>query len=176
MVVTVAAAEAIEACTELTVRLKWPNDLVLMVDSQWQKVSGLLLQGNLDPQGRLRSAVVGIGINVNIPRELLPPGVTPATSLLAASGKPVSRVALLVDFLHRVEEKYLAIAQGVSPMPEWRSRLITLGQKVKVTHVGNADSLVGIAEDTDAVGHLLVRDGAGQRHVVAAGDVTLRDT
>lgn len=174
MVVTVAAAEAIEACTPLNVRLKWPNDLVLMIDSQWHKVSGLLLQGNLSPQGRLSSAVVGIGINVNIPGDHLPPAITPATSLLAAAGRPVSRLALLVDFLGRVEEKYMAIAQGVSPVAAWRSRLITLGEEVTVTRVGDTSSMTGVAEDTDALGHLLVRDASGVLRTVSAGDVTLR--
>lgn len=174
MVVAVAAAEAIEACTPFSVRLKWPNDLVLLIDSQWHKVGGLLVQGNFSPEGQLSSAVVGIGINVNIPADLLPSSSTPSTSLLVAAGKPVSRLSLLVDFLGRVEDKYMAIAQAISPMPAWRRRLITLGEEVTVTRVGDAGSLTGVAVDTDASGHLLVRDALGALHVVSAGDVTLR--
>ena len=54
-------------------------------------------------------------------------------------------------------------------------RLLTLGRPVRVTRAGAGEPLVGVAEATDEWGHLLVRDSAGQLHVVAAGDVTLRE-
>ena len=119
-------------------------------------------------------AIVGIGINVNILAEQLPEAITPATSLLAASGQPVSRLELLATFLNRVEELYDEVGNGRSPQPAWQNKLITLGQPVQVTHTQTSQSFSGTAEATDAAGHLLVRDAADQLHTVAAGDVTLR--
>jgi biotin-(acetyl-CoA carboxylase) ligase len=49
-----------------------------------------------------------------------------------------------------------------------------LGQRVQVTQLDTEQRIVGIAEDVDGWGRLLVRDDAGHVHAIAAGDVTLR--
>ncbi|HID51836.1 MAG TPA: biotin--[acetyl-CoA-carboxylase] ligase [Anaerolineae bacterium] len=174
MITSVAMAEAGEGETAVPVRIKWPNDLVIKVEDVWHKVGGLLLEGDVGADGRIRSVVLGIGLNVNIPPEQLPTGATPPTSLLAVLGRPVSRQALLVDFLQRVEMGVATAVSGQSPQAVWQKRLITLGQPVQVTHTGTNQAVSGVAEGADAFGHLLVRDGAGRLHTVTAGDVTLR--
>jgi BirA family biotin operon repressor/biotin-[acetyl-CoA-carboxylase] ligase len=158
----------------LPVRLKWPNDVVIDHDSDWQKLGGLLLDTSLSGDGRLESAILGIGLNVNIPREALPEAATPAVSLLVAGGRPVARRPLLVALLERLERRYDAADAGNSPRAEWQERLITIGHPVTVTAAGQAETLIGTAEGTDEWGQLIVRDESGRRRVVAAGDVTLR--
>ena len=95
MLVSVAATEAIVAHTGLDVRLKWPNDIMVRQGEQWHKVSGILQEGGFGADGRLQWAIVGIGINVNLPASQLPASITPATSLLAATGKPVPSIAVV---------------------------------------------------------------------------------
>jgi len=80
----------------------------------------------------------------------------------------------LVDLLQRLERLYEAADRGDSPQQQWNRRLITLGQRVEVGRVGQAIPLLGMAEDTDEWGRLLVRDDDGQLHTVIAADVTLR--
>ncbi|NKQ35962.1 MAG: biotin--[acetyl-CoA-carboxylase] ligase [Chloroflexi bacterium] len=174
MIASVAMAEAVEGETAVPISIKWPNDLVIKVRDVWHKVGGLLLEGDVGADGRIRSVVLGIGLNVNIPAEQLPVGETPPTSLLAVLGRPVSRQALLVDFLQRVEMGVDTAVSGQSPQAVWQKRLITLGQLVQVTHTGIKQTISGMAEGTDALGHLLVRDEVGRLHIVTAGDVTLR--
>lgn len=177
MAAGLAVAEAIEAALPLSVGLKWPNDVMLAdgsIPGGWRKVCGMLLDTSLDPAGRLESAVIGIGLNVNIPPEALPAAITPATSLLAIAGTPVARRPLLIGLLQRLERRFDAVLGGASPAPEWVARLVTLGQPVEVSAVGATESLIGVAEGLDEWGQLLVRDAAGRLHAVAAGDVTLR--
>lgn len=174
MLVSLAATEAIAQHTELTVGIKWPNDVMVQQGAGWHKVSGILQEGDLAEDGRLQWAIVGIGMNVNIPVAQLPTSHTPATSLLAAGGQEIARLPLLVSFLNRVEILYEMAANGRSPQPKWQDKLITLGQAVQVTYTEKSRSFQGIAEATDAAGHLLVRDEAGQRHTISAADVTLR--
>jgi BirA family biotin operon repressor/biotin-[acetyl-CoA-carboxylase] ligase len=174
MLAGLAVAEAIEVETKLPVFLKWPNDVVIRHDGIWRKVCGILLEGYVSPEQRLEHAILGVGINVNIPLAQLPPTVQPATSLLVAAGRPVSRLSLLVDLLQRLERLYEAADRGDSPQQQWNRRLITLGQRVEVGRVGQAIPLLGMAEDTDEWGRLLVRDDDGQLHTVIAADVTLR--
>lgn len=178
MLAGLAVVEAIEAVTGSPARLKWPNDVVIDHEGEWRKVCGLLLDSSLDVAGRLESAVIGIGLNVNVPAAALPPAplpaATPPTSLQIACGRPVPRRPLLLTLLARLERRYEAAAAGRSPWAEWNDRLVTIGQRVRVSAAGGADALDGLAEGTDEWGQLLVRDAAGRRHAVAAGDVTLR--
>lgn len=173
MLAALAAAEAIEAVVGLPAGLKWPNDVLLDADG-WRKAAGLLLDTSFDAAGGLETAVIGIGVNVNIGPADLPAAATPATSLLVACGRPVSRRALLIELLARLEQGYAAAAAGQSPAPGWSARLLTLGQGVHVTSGATAATWSGTAEGIDEWGRLLVRDAAGHLHTIAAGDVTLR--
>ncbi len=170
-----AVAEAVEAATGLRVGLKWPNDVVILMDegAAWRKVCGLLLEAMLDADGRVESAVLGVGLNVNTPPDQLPDAPTPATSLLAAGGQFVPRRPLLLTVLQGMERRYDAAAGGRSPAGVWAKRLVTLGHEVTVSAAG-APPLSGRAEGVDEWGQLMVRDAAGTLHTVAAGDVSLR--
>jgi BirA family biotin operon repressor/biotin-[acetyl-CoA-carboxylase] ligase len=173
MLAGLAVAEAIEGVVGLPARLKWPNDVLIEQAGQWRKTGGLLLDATLDGE-RLATAIVGIGLNVNVPAEALAGFATPATSLLAAAGRAVARRPLLAALLARLERAYDAADAGQSPAVAWSARLQTLGQAVTVSAAGSAVPLAGVAEGVDEWGRLLVRDAAGQLHTIAAGDVTLR--
>jgi BirA family biotin operon repressor/biotin-[acetyl-CoA-carboxylase] ligase len=173
MLAGLAAAEAIEAVAGLPAWLKWPNDVVIDHDGEWRKVAGLLLDTTLG-DGRLQSAILGVGLNVNTSPAALPDAPTPATSLLVAGSRAVARLPLLVALLEQLERRYAAADAGRSPQAEWAGRLITLGRPVTVSAAGSGQVLTGTAEGVDEWGQLLVRDEAGHLHAVAAGDVTLR--
>ena len=53
----------------------------------------------------------------------------------------------------------------------WRERSVTLGKRVSVR--ADDRETVGVAEDVDPQGALLVRDDGGTVHRFLAGDVTL---
>jgi BirA family transcriptional regulator, biotin operon repressor / biotin---[acetyl-CoA-carboxylase] ligase len=96
-VVAHACADAIEAVTGLGTEIKFPNDVLV----GGRKVAGILAEAR---DGRV---VAGIGVNVNIAEADLPTGLeTPATSLLAETGREVDRAELLVELLERLEQRY----------------------------------------------------------------------
>lgn len=173
MIASLAMARAVERETAVSVGIKWPNDLVTQIGGAWHKIGGLLLEGDIHAN-RLRSAVLGIGLNVNMAPADLPAGHLPAASLLAVAGQPVSRLRLLVDFLQRVELGVDTAVSGQSPQIDWQKRLINLGQTVQVTNARTHQQLVGTAEGVNTLGHLIVRDETGKQHTITAGDVTLR--
>jgi BirA family transcriptional regulator, biotin operon repressor / biotin---[acetyl-CoA-carboxylase] ligase len=174
MMAGLAAAEAVQSLTGLEARLKWPNDLVLASETGgWKKAGGILLNAIYTGR-RLSLAILGSGINVNLPAELLPKASTPPTSLLVALGRPVSRVALLAAYLTRLEHHYQAAGDGTSPREAWQARLVTLSRPVTISSPRLGQTLRGTAEATDEWGSLLVRDAGGRLHTIAAGDVSLR--
>ncbi len=174
MIAGLGVAEAITAVSSLDVYLKWPNDLMLSISGKWHKIGGILIDGDLDENGRLRAVILGIGINVNIPADKLPVANTPASSLLVAADKPILRLPLLISILEKIEAYYETAVQGKSPQPAWNQRLINIGKPVQVSTGTDKISITGIVEGTDIWGQLLVRDEQNRVHTIAAGDVTLR--
>jgi len=175
MLAGIAAANAIRNETNLDVMLKWPNDLIIVRHNEWYKLGGILLECEFSESGKLQQAILGMGINVNVAPESLPPQpIIPATSILAATGMPVSRPRLLNLILRELERGFSAAAQGQSPQPAWNNLLVTLGQRVTITTNNDAEPITGLAETTDEWGHLLIRTDSGELHTVTAGDVGLR--
>ncbi|HEX2898648.1 MAG TPA: biotin--[acetyl-CoA-carboxylase] ligase, partial [Bacteroidia bacterium] len=91
---------------ESVVKVKWPNDL--LVDRQ--KISGILIETSLE-KNSIRSAVIGIGLNVN--QTAFDPELHgKATSLALQSGKNFDTKEVLARLLERIEAGYLAIRAG----------------------------------------------------------------
>ena len=98
-----ACTDAIATVTGLEPTIKQPNDVLVGA----RKVAGVLGEA-----GEAR-VVLGIGINVNIPRRSLPKDARiAATSLLAETGAEVDRVELLVELLAALERRYDAWLAG----------------------------------------------------------------
>lgn len=84
-------------------RLKPPNDLLIASPThpQGAKVAGLLTEIVTPTRPAAPWLLVGIGINTNIPADLLPTGLAyPATSLLIELHRPISNDALLDALLN----------------------------------------------------------------------------
>ncbi len=137
--------------------LKWPNDLL---DAQGRKVAGVLLEA--ERRGvEVQRAVLGIGVNVT----QAPPGA----GTVAAAHPNVTRAALLADILAELEDWLAAPTPAV--LDAWREVSATLGRRVRYEAAGELRE--GQAEDLDAAGSLLVREGSGELYTVTAGDVAL---
>jgi BirA family biotin operon repressor/biotin-[acetyl-CoA-carboxylase] ligase len=92
-----ACAAAIAAVTGAKPEVKLPNDILI----SGRKVAGILAEAR---EGRV---VLGIGVNVNVPKEDLPTEVDrSATSLVAETGHEVDRAELLLELLERLELTY----------------------------------------------------------------------
>ncbi len=81
--------------------LRWPNDLLL----NGKKVGGILCESVLR-ENRGRGIICGIGLNVNMPLEILNKIDRPATSLYVERGQPLDPSSLL-ESLQKVFVAYL---------------------------------------------------------------------
>lgn len=170
MLCALAAADAVEKTASLPVSLKWPNDLIVVRGESWRKLGGLLAESGVSSD-RLEFVIVGVGINVNVPAEILPHLAPDATSILAETGRETNRDLLLDEFLSRVAGRYERWRAGERTWAEWAARLATLGQPVRV--VTAEGERRGIAEGVDEEGALLLRTPDGALHRVRTGDVLL---
>jgi BirA family biotin operon repressor/biotin-[acetyl-CoA-carboxylase] ligase len=165
-IVSLAMAEAAESIAGLpagTVRLKWPNDLVVQGGSGTHKVAGVL--GETAGLGTAQAqAVIGIGINVDWPRDRFPAEFAPdMTSLSEAAGnRAVGRDALADAFLAGLEPLVAGFRAGGFPADAWRERQLTNGLPVRLEWPdGEVETVTAVDVDPES-GALLIRPvGAG---------------
>lgn len=176
MLAGLAAAEGVEQVTRLSVRLKWPNDVVIDAESgtpnsEWRKLGGILTETAIAAD-RIEYAVVGIGLNVNVDFVDQPELAETATSLLLRLGREVDRLSVLAAIVERFASRFDGLKSGDALRAAWSARLVTLGRRVQA-EAGDR-TFAGLAEAVDADGALLLRTGDGVVHRLLAADVTLQ--
>lgn len=167
MIASLGVVNAIGKVTGVQADIKWPNDVLI----KGKKVCGILIENQLRG-GTVEFSVIGIGLNVNMDVSVYAEIADIATSLSVELGREVSRIEVLQALLAEMERLYLLVKDGQSLHHLWRKRLITLGQEVQVAGGETLD--VGVAEDVDPDGSLLLRHPDGSLLRIVAGDVTLR--
>jgi BirA family biotin operon repressor/biotin-[acetyl-CoA-carboxylase] ligase len=176
-ITSLAMAEAGERLAGLsrgTIRLKWPNDLVVEGgDGAVRKLAGVLgeTEGLGTPDVR---AVVGIGINADWAADAFPADLAPSmTSLRAAGGCAIDADELLDAFLEAFEPRLLALRDGTFDAAAWSDRQLTTGRLIDLAERdGTAAVVRAIRSDPDS-GALVVEDAAAQSGTreVHTGDV-----
>ncbi len=166
MISGLATAEACEALAGVRVDIKWPNDL----QTRGKKLGGILPESAIQGE-RLLWVVVGLGLNVS--QEFAPPDplAQSAISLRMAAAAPPDRAALLAGILTRLNAWYAQLGSDAL-VDAWRARCSTLGQRIVARTPGGI--FTGWAEEIDANGALWLRTDDGQRHLLAAGEATIR--
>jgi BirA family transcriptional regulator, biotin operon repressor / biotin---[acetyl-CoA-carboxylase] ligase len=194
------AAEEAAGLPEGSIRLKWPNDLVvetagpravligeldaaaaaarLAAPIELRKLGGVLAEsdglGTADPR-----LVVGIGINADWAPADFPDDLAGSmTSLREASGgRPIDREALLDAFTSRLEPRVLALRDGWFDVAGWLERSATTGRDVELVHPdGRAERVRAVGLDPIG-GAFLVADAlapGGERPVLSAEVVRVR--
>ncbi len=159
-----AVARVLEAAAGVTVKIKWPNDLLI----RDRKVAGILAETRV-VAGDEPVIVVGMGINVNHTRDLFPDEISgSATSLRIESGGPVAREDLFLAILSSFETAYGDyLASGpVSMLAEVDARLAWRGRTVEAdSPAGSTGQVSRVDEDGGLVldredGPLVIRSGS----------------
>lgn len=173
LAIGVAVCEALRALGVQQAQLKWPNDLVIAAPNGLQKLGGLLIEGGGEIAGNSR-AVIGLGLNVNMPQSMAKDIDQPWTELAALLPAPHSRNAIAAALLaHVLPALELFDSEGLSPFLPRYAALDALAGRLLDVHTNNAvwqAQALGIADD----GALRVRDLAGTERLVHAGDVSVR--
>jgi BirA family transcriptional regulator, biotin operon repressor / biotin---[acetyl-CoA-carboxylase] ligase len=147
----VAVADAVGA----TAAIKWPNDILL----GGRKVAGILAEAR--PQDGW--AVLGIGINVALREDDLPPDLRDRATTLGRAPEDVEVV--LAAVLSALE---IRLAQSPELLLDaWRARDALAGRHV------TWDAGAGVADGVDAAGRLIVRLADGGSTALDAGEVHL---
>ncbi|HVJ47657.1 biotin--[acetyl-CoA-carboxylase] ligase, partial [Desulfitobacterium sp.] len=168
----VVVAETIRKVTGCAAGIKWPNDIVI----RGKKVCGILAQSSFS-RGGPEYVIIGIGINVNLDIDQLPPNCQKtSTSLRLEMGQDVSRSKVLKQFIISWEEHYRVFLKGGHPYlrAKWIDNNVTLGRDITL----NKDEhlILGRAVDISERGGLIVNLGDGSSEEFLAEDLSLGKT
>jgi BirA family transcriptional regulator, biotin operon repressor / biotin---[acetyl-CoA-carboxylase] ligase len=188
------AAEQVAGLASGTIRLKWPNDLVVESSGEWlagaspsssegskanrrsdvRKLAGVLGEtvglGTDDPR-----AVVGIGVNTDWPATAFPADIAATMTSLreAAAGRPIDNVLLLDTFTARVEARIGALRAGRFGIGDWVERQLTDGRLVRVEHHDGRSETVRAVRADPVGGGLVIKDPAadGGERTIVSGEI-----
>jgi len=166
LVTGIGVARCLEDQTGLSVKIKWPNDII--VDNR--KLSGLLTEVRA---GLVSTIITGIGINVLQDKDVAELGIG-ACSLEELLDDPVDRdellgkvaAAVLTSHGQFLREGWSVFAQ------EWEKRDWLVNRQVTINRGGERE--VATARGVDGVGAMIVEDMSGNRTTIVSGEVSVR--
>lgn len=169
LLAALATARAIRKATGLKPAVKWPNDVLI----ENRKVAGILSELHLC-LGRVDFIICGIGINVGVSTEELPPEVRNRAAAVAEYVQgSVSRVEIIQAFLANLENMYDEfLERGFSHfVPEWTSRSMLEGKEVQVAR--DSECIAGTVRGINEDGALLLESEDGTITPILTGDITI---
>lgn len=166
---SVSLCRVIRKTIGLQVGIKWPNDIYIGE----KKLAGVLTEMAADPD-RIEYMIIGVGVNCNWSPPNPPPEGQEATSLMEETGRPVSRLDLLTQFLEEAERLYeQAQKEGIRSLrTEWDRYSLINGRRVTLISGKNRRS--GTCLGIDQQGALILMTDEGKEETFITGDVRLR--
>ena len=149
--------------------VKWPNDILI----NSKKAAGILTEMNSETD-RINFVIIGIGVNINMTKELFPEELRPiATSLKQETGKEISRIDFIQMLYLNMETWYKRyLKHGFEPIRKaWTGYFNMAGKVVKVRQMDK--TIEGVAMGIDDNGALLLREKNGNITRIISGDVVI---
>lgn len=169
----VAVAQALRQIYQTDeITIKWPNDLLL----RGKKVCGILSEMQLDENGAIDYAIVGIGINVALNPEDFPEDLKGiAASLNASFNKNYTCGYVLDNILREFDFLYQQwLIKGANIIIDlWKKLNCTLGKQVLVK---DNDKVIFSGEviSIDEAGAIIVRSKEGELQSFDFGEISIR--
>ena len=171
LAVGVALIRALNSLSVNNVQLKWPNDVLV----EGKKLAGILieLQGDLEGPS---AAVIGVGVNLNLPKNVLDSIDQPAIDLANASIKHVNQSELLGVILKHLADVLSSFETHgfIGLRDEWLSYHAYENKPVRML-LPNGTDVHGIVKGVADDGILLVQTALGLQRF-SAGEISLRSS
>lgn len=169
LVMAMAVADGIRKTCDVSVGIKWPNDIVI----DGKKVCGMLTEMNLE-RDYIHYVVLGVGINV-AKQEFAPEIKATAVTLEEACGRKIPRATLVANVMQVFETYYAQFCRDLSLAPlldGYNELLVNRGRQVRV--LDPKGEFVGVSQGINTTGELLVETEDGKIIPVYAGEVSVR--
>ena len=164
LLVGLALLKALEAETKKDIKIKWPNDLVLVENNQEFKFAGILVERTNE------YVIAGVGINFDQEKEELP--VSNASSLKQILQSSMAKESVIAAFLTELSARWLeennaSIWPTPSLVRDYKTNCITLNKKITAQLPGG-EVINAEVVDISQTGELVVKTDDGTRSLSSA--------
>lgn len=164
LLIGLALHKALESETRKEIKIKWPNDLVLLENNQEYKFAGILVE-------RINDYVIaGVGINFDQEKDELP--VSNASSLKQILQSEISKESVIAAFLTELSARWLEENNASTwPTPslvrDYKTNCITIDKKI-TAQLPSGEVIEAVAIDISQTGELVVKTDDGTRSLSSA--------
>ncbi|MDP1766753.1 MAG: bifunctional biotin--[acetyl-CoA-carboxylase] ligase/biotin operon repressor BirA [Methylotenera sp.] len=150
-------------------QLKWPNDILV----GREKLAGILIELQGDMEGP-STAVIGIGINLNLSTKIKQQIDQPAIDIASATPQTINPNELLGVLLNHLAKVLRSFEQQgfTSLLDEWTKHHAYHQQQVRML-MPDGREISGVVQDITEDGNLLVETRSGLQKF-ASGEISLR--
>lgn len=162
-----AVCEAIEEVCELSPEIKWVNDILI----SGKKVCGILTEGSVDSNGKMRYAVLGIGINLYSPKNDFPDEIKNIADSLFDTEDKEKVYELITAIINRFFGYYEQLEEK-SFLKPYVDRSAVVGKSVRVlqNQSERIAKVIGIDEEFS----LIVENTDGEIEHLSSGEISTR--
>lgn len=173
LVVGLALVSALHKLGLTQVKLKWPNDLIVLHEGAWHKLGGILIELQGDMEGP-SAAVIGVGLNLEIAQAMRQHIEQPVMGLNQLAGQSLNPNQLLGLSLVAMAEYLNAFAEhGFSHFQQDWTKVHAFHLQTVDLHLANGQVLAGRVLDVAEEGSLLVETANGVQRF-HAGEISVR--
>lgn len=172
LMAAVALADTVQSFIPFAPEIKWPNDILV----RGQKLAGILTESACESD-HILFVILGLGVNLNFPRERMPEEIRDkTTSLLSLTRKPVDRNVFTGRLIQNLDQCYGSLEESgfKAIRRRWEDYFRLQGKQVRVEMPDGRTSGKVIGVDMD--GALIIEGKGGGRERILAGDVIPLDT
>ncbi len=163
----VKLSECVEELTSIAPQIKWVNDLYV----GGKKLAGILVEGEMNSEGKIAYLVCGLGINVY--KTPLPDEISDiAISIEEASGERISREELVALLISKMLSSYKDFISD-DVFSGYKKRLNTIGKEVNVIKPDTSYPATVKALNTDYSLTITLPDGSEE--ILFTGEVSVRN-
>jgi len=164
---SVAVVDTFDELFSVRLGIKWPNDLIF----NGLKIAGILGEV-VGEWNTVQTLILGIGINVNFPREQLSP-LLQATTLFEILRDNVDLNILVATLLKHLDKQVIALEKKAFEelRVRWLGSAVSLGEEVRILR--GEQLIQGIFKGITIDGALLLETEEGEKSF-SAGEVQLR--
>ncbi len=160
----VAVCLAIEKLTDKNPLIKWVNDIYI----DGKKVCGILAEAVTDEFNKsVRYIIIGIGINWGDAK--FPDEICEVAGSVCKENERILRNAVIAEIINEFRKIEETIFDKMF-IEEYRKRSMVLGKKIVVLNTNE----VGVAEDIDENGALVITLESGESKTLSTGEISIR--
>lgn len=168
---SLAVSDAVRETTNITCRLKWPNDVLI----NGKKVCGILVDVNLE--GDIKKIVMGIGLNANMGSAHINNSIsssTKATSIKEEYGREIDLAyiaKLIVEKIEYYYNNFLKVGKNAEILNRWKRESDMFGKRAII--YDGVHKFAGEVVDLCYDGALLMKlDDSSSKKIISYSDVT----